>query len=78
MSKYFTTRVTGGDKAVVDRRVAELVAKGFELVSMSEDSETRKMFALDPGSYGPKKKFANDFTTHRYIAVMRRLNRKAE
>lgn len=74
MTKYFTTRVSGGDKAEVDRRVAELEGRGFELVGIHEDSETRKMFTLDPGAYGPKRKFVNDFTTHKYVAVMRRAN----
>jgi len=74
MGEYFTTRVTGGDKSEVDRRVVELEERGFELVSIHESSETRKMFALNPGSYGPKKKFATDFTTNKYVAVMRRRN----
>ena len=74
MGEYFTTRVTRGSKEELDKRVAELVSEGFEVVGVHDDTETRKMFDLNPGSRGPKKKFANDFTTHKYVAVMRRRN----
>ncbi|WP_342505655.1 hypothetical protein [Sporosarcina sp. FSL K6-2383] len=74
MGEYFTTRVKRGSKEDLDKRVAELVADGFEVVGVHNESETRKMFDLNPDSRGPKKKFANDFTTHKYVAVLRRKN----
>ncbi|QNK86458.1 hypothetical protein H7992_14440 [Sporosarcina sp. resist] len=33
MGEYFTTTVTGIDETDVKRRVAELIVKGFEVVS---------------------------------------------
>lgn len=74
MGEYFTTRVTRGSKEELDKRVAELEESGFEVVSVHNEKETRKMFDLNPDSRGPKKKFANDFTTHKYVAIMRRKN----
>lgn len=76
MTEYFTTRVTRGSKAELEKGVAELESRGFELVSIHEDSETRKMFALNGDKHGPKKRFANDYTTHKYVAVMRRENNR--
>lgn len=74
MGEYFTTRVTRGSKEELDKRVAELVSEGFEVVGVHNETETRKMFDLNPDSRGPKKKFANDFTTNKYVAVVRRRN----
>lgn len=75
---YFEIKVTGERKDEVDRRVAELQERGFELISTHTDSETRKMFSINHDRFGPKKRFANDFTTNKIIAIMRRPNRLAE
>lgn len=72
MTEYFTTRVTRGRKDELDIAVAELESRGFEVVSVHNENETRKMFDLNPDSRGPKRRFANDYTTNKYVAVMRR------
>lgn len=72
MDEYFTTRVTRRSKEELDKQVAELESRGFEVVSVYNENETRKMFELNPDSRGPKRKFANDYTTNKYVAVMRR------
>ena len=71
MGEYFTTRVTRERKDELDIAVAELINRGFELVSINSGSETRKLFDLN-SKRGAKKQFSSDYEVNKYVATLRR------
>ncbi|MEK4712267.1 hypothetical protein [Sporosarcina sp. FSL K6-5500] len=42
--EYFTTKVTGINEGEVKRRVAELIVKGFEVVTEGSESHTAAIY----------------------------------
>lgn len=74
MDEYFKTTVTGTDEIEVKRRVAELVEKGFEVVSEHEDSDTVEIYKSTNGIGRSKVAFDTREENVKYIVVMRRRN----
>lgn len=74
MGEYFTTRVTGSDKVEVERRVAELVAKGFEVVVAGEESYTAVRYRRTNGVGRSKYSFEEREERGKFIVQLRRRN----
>lgn len=74
MSDYFTTQVTGIDESEVKRRVAELVANGFEVVSEHEESRTIEKYRRTNSVGRSKIAFDEREERGKYIVVLRRRN----
>ncbi|MEK4403473.1 hypothetical protein MKZ26_03380 [Sporosarcina sp. FSL K6-6792] len=74
MGEYFTTKVTGIDEIEVNRRVAELVVKGFEVVAEGTESHTAAIYKQTTSIGKSKRAFVEREERGKYIVVMRRRN----
>ena len=74
MGEYFPIRVTGVNKAEVDRRVAEHILNGFEVVSEGSESHTAAIYKQTTSIGKSKRAFVEREERGKYIVVMRRRN----
>ncbi|MEK5070528.1 hypothetical protein [Sporosarcina sp. FSL K6-1508] len=74
MGEYFTTKVTGIDETEVKRRVAELIVKGFEVVTEGSESRSVAIYKRTNSVGRSKTAFAEREERGKYIVVMRRRN----
>ena len=74
MGEYFPIRVTGVNKAEVDRRVAEHILNGFEVVTAGEESHTAAIYKQTTSIGKSKRAFVEREERGKYIVVMRRRN----
>ncbi|MET3658355.1 hypothetical protein [Sporosarcina psychrophila] len=74
MGEYFKTTVTGIDETDVKRRVAELIVKGFEVVTEGSESHTAAIYKQTTSIGKSKRAFVEREERGKYIVVMRRRN----
>lgn len=74
MGEYFTTTVTGINKGEVERRVAEHVSNGYEVVAEGEESRTVDIYKRTNSIGRSKVAFAEREERGKYIVVLRRRN----
>lgn len=74
MGEYFPIRVTGTNKVEVERRVAEHVLNGFEVVVEGEESHTATIYKRTNSIGRSKVAFAEREERGKYIVVLRRRN----
>lgn len=72
MSDYFKIPITAGSEKELAQRIADLEARGFELVAIGKEFIEGKSFvSVD---YKRFRKFVSNETTTTFKAVMRRPN----
>ena len=74
MGEYFKTTVTGIDEGEVKRRVAELVEKGFEVVTELMETCTVDIYKRTNSVGRSKVAFDEREERGKYIVVLRRRN----
>lgn len=76
MGEYFPITVTGINKAEVDRRVAEHILNGFEVVKEGEESHTVTRYRRTNSIGRSKFAFNSREERGKYTVMMRRKNTK--
>lgn len=76
MGEYFNTKVSGIDKTEVQRRVNELIAKGFEVVGEHRDSWAVPMYKRTDSIGQSKYSFDQREEREKFTVLMRRKNTK--
>lgn len=73
---YFYTELNGADPAELERRVNDLIGRGFEVFSRSESMETKSIYKRTDSIGRSKIAFDRREDYHKYSVVMRRENAK--
>lgn len=73
---YFYTNVTGIDPEQVNRRVNDLIGRGFEVHSRSEAHDTKTIYKRTDSIGRSKRAFDRREDITKYSVVMRRENAK--
>lgn len=71
---YFYTEVKGINRQEVDRRVNDLIGRGFEVYSRSESLETKSIYKRTDSIGRSKRAFDRREDYEKYSVVMRREN----
>lgn len=71
---YFYTEVKGINRQEVDRRVNDLIGRGFEVYSRSESLETKAIYKRTDSIGRSKRAFDRREDYEKYSVVMRREN----
>ncbi len=74
VGEYFTTQVTGFDEREVNRSVAELIVKGFEVVAEGSESHTAAIYKRTNSVGSSKTAFVEREERGKFIVVLRRKN----
>lgn len=73
---YFYTEINGTDLEVVNRRVAELIGRGFEVHKRNTDHNAVSVYKHTNAIGRSKRKFESREDRTKYSVVMRRANRE--